>query len=136
MSDLNKVLLIGRLGGKPELKKTQTGEAMTRMRVATSYESNRNGQFERETEWHSVIAFGKLAETCSQHLDKGRLVYVEGTLRTNSWKDAQGVEKSEREVRARHVHFLSSKTGEDRSPAQGPRPQGDRQARQAAPAPF
>jgi single-strand DNA-binding protein len=121
MADLNKVLLIGRMGGKPEIKKTQAGDAVTRMRVATSYDANKgNGQYERETEWHSVIAFGKLAEQCAQFLDKGKLVYVEGTLRTSTWKDAQGQEKSEREVRARHVHFLSSKAGEDKA---GQRPQ-------------
>lgn len=110
MSDLNKVLLIGRLGSKPELRKTQGDGCVAHLNVATSHESQKaEGQFERETEWHRVVVFGRLAEQCTTHLDKGRLVYVEGTLRTNMWKDSQNVEHTEREVRARHVSFLGSR---------------------------
>lgn len=113
MSDLNKVLLIGRLGIKPEAKKTQGGESLARLRVATSYESSKgDGQFERETEWHNVVVFGRLADQCAEHLDKGRLVYVEGKLCSHTWTDKEGVERTEREVRAHHVHFLSSRPGE------------------------
>lgn len=110
MSDLNKVLLIGRLGNKPELRKTQGDGCVAHLNVATSHETQKaEGQFERETEWHRVVVFGRLAEQCTAHLDKGRLVYVEGTLRTNLWKDKDNVERSEREVRARHVSFLGGR---------------------------
>lgn len=109
MSDLNKVLLIGRLGVKPELKQTAHGP-MTRLRVATSYErKTAEGQSERDTDWHAVVVFGRQAELCVQHLDKGRLVYVEGHLQSNTWKDKEGRDHTDREVRARQVTFLTPK---------------------------
>ncbi len=113
MADLNKVLLIGRVGVKPEVKKTQAGDSVSRLRVATSYEASKgDGQFERETEWHNVVAFGRLADQCAEHLDKGKLVYVEGKLCSHTWTDKAGVERTDREIRAHHVHFLSSRPGE------------------------
>ncbi len=107
MADLNKVLLIGRLGNKPELHKTQSGTAVARLRVATSHTTHAPGSMEKDTEWHTVIVFDKLAEQCSQFLDKGKLVYVEGALRSHTWKNKEGQERTDREVRAHHVHVLS-----------------------------
>lgn len=107
MADLNKVLLIGRLGNKPELFKTQSGGSVAKLRVATSHTAHAPGSMEKDTEWHTVVVFDKLAEQCSQFLDKGRLVYVEGSLRSHSWTGKDGQEHTDREVRAHHVHFLS-----------------------------
>ena len=107
MSDLNKVMLIGRLGQKPELKQLSNGEAMTRLNVATSKSFARNGVREESTEWHSVAVFGKQAETCVRYLDKGRLVYVEGALRSRQWKGKDGAERQDREIRAENVTFLN-----------------------------
>jgi single-strand DNA-binding protein len=104
--DLNKVMLIGRVGAKPECKKTQAGDAMSRMRVATSRAWEQDGVLERETEWHTVIAFGKTAEICEKLLDKGKLVYVEGTLRSHEWTDKEGKPRTDREVKAREVIAL------------------------------
>ena len=107
--DLNKVLLIGRLGAKPELKQTQSGPVV-RMRLATSWERKTGeGQSERNTDWHNVVVFGRQAEACAERLDAGRLVYVEGFLHTHSWKDKDGKERSDREVRAQYVNFLYQK---------------------------
>ncbi len=108
MSDLNKVLLIGRLGSKPEIKKLPTGDSLAKLRVATSYSVARGeGQFEKTTEWHTVAVFGKQADRCADHLDKGSLVYVDGYLHNNSWKDKDGRDHHDREIRAKNVTFLS-----------------------------
>ena len=90
MADLNKVLLIGNLGDKPDMKKVASGDNVARMRVATSHRTQAQGTVEKETEWHTVVAFGKLADLCGEYLDKGRLVYGEGTLRSRAWKDKEG----------------------------------------------
>jgi single-strand DNA-binding protein len=112
MGDLNKVMLIGRLGNKPELRKLGNGDAVCNLRVATSYGTQQDGKFERETLWHQVAVFGKQAESCAEHLEKGRLVYVEGALRPDDWKDKDGVIHHGREVRASQVYFLGAKPGE------------------------
>lgn len=111
MSDVNKVMLVGRLGAKPELRKTAGGDPVCNLRVATSYASQRNGQYERETLWHAVTVFGKQAEQCASHLDKGRVVYVEGTLRASEWKGKDGAVHHGREIRANHVAFIDSRGG-------------------------
>ncbi len=109
MNDLNKVMLIGRIGAKPELRKTNAGDPVCRLRVATSHGVQQEGKAERETLWHTVVAFDRLAELCAEHLDKGRLVFVEGALRADSWRDKEGVVHDNREVRAHHIHFLGGR---------------------------
>lgn len=118
MSDLNKVMLIGRIGSKPELRKTNSGDPVCRMRVATSHGVQQDGKAERETLWHTVVAFDRLAELCAEHLDKGRLVFVEGALRADSWRDKEGVVHDNREVRAHHVHFLGGRGENQRAASQ------------------
>ena len=110
MSDLNKVMLIGRLGAKPELKQLSTGDAMTRLNVATSWQTKKDGVREERTEWHSVTVFGKSAENCVRYLDKGKLVFVEGRLHNTRWKAKDGTERYDREVRAETVTFLSTRS--------------------------
>ncbi len=109
MSDLNKVMLIGRLGAKPELRTLSTGDCVTRLNVATSYQSKKDGVREERTEWHSVAVFGKSAENCVRYLDKGRLVFIEGRLHNTSWKAKDGTERHDREVRADTVTFLNGR---------------------------
>ncbi len=110
MSDLNKVMLIGRLGAKPELKQLSSGDAVTRLSVATSWQSKKDGVREERTEWHHVSVFGKNAENCVRYLDKGKLVFVEGHLHNAHWKAKDGSDRYEREVRAETVTFLSSRS--------------------------
>ena len=107
MSDLNKVMLIGRLGSKPELKTLPSGDNVTRLNVATSWQTKKDGVRDERTEWHSVSVFGKSAEHCVRYLDKGRLVFVEGRLHATRWKGKDGTEHQDREVRAETVTFLT-----------------------------
>lgn len=109
MSGINKVILVGRLGADPEKKQTQTGQTVTRLNLATS-ESwiNREGERQEKTEWHRIVIWGKLAETCAQHLTKGRQVYVEGRLQTRSWETEKGEKRFSTEVVANQVLFLAS----------------------------
>ena len=107
---LNKVMLMGRLGRDPEMKYLQSGAAITTFNVATD-ESwiDRNGQKIEHTEWHRIITFQRLAENCAQHIVKGSLVYVEGSLQTRKWQDASGQNRYVTEIKAQRVLFLDRK---------------------------
>ena len=109
---MNKVLLIGRLGGDPETRWTASGAQVVTMRIATT-ESYTDGSGNRveQTEWHRVTAFQKTAEQCARYLTKGRLVYVEGKVQTRQWQDQQGQERTITEIRAEVVRFLDSASG-------------------------
>ena len=131
MAGLNKVMLIGNLGADPEMRYTADGNAMTSFRVAASRNyTTPDGERREETEWFSVVAWRKLAEQCSQYLQKGRQAYVEGRLQTRSWEGQDGQTRYKTEVIAETVKFL------DRAQAA---PVGDEQAApmpdQAAPQP-
>src|SRR6188472_2745260 len=91
---VNKVILIGNLGAKPELKYLPSGQAVTEMRLATNEVfTDKQQQRQERTEWHRVVVWGKQAEHCCQYLDKGRSCYVEGRLQTRSWDDKKTGEK-------------------------------------------
>src|SRR4030095_173962 len=86
--DLNKVMLIGRLGQDPEIRYTQSGIAVTTFSVATGLRwKDQEGNWQEKTEWHNLKAWRGLAETCSTYLKKGSRGYVEGRLETSSWED-------------------------------------------------
>ncbi len=107
---LNKAMIIGRLGQKPELKYTTSGDPVTSLNVATTevyYDRERNKQ--ERTEWHRVSIFGKQAEHCANYLDKGSLVYVEGSIQTRKWQDKNGQDRYTTEINARSVQFLDRK---------------------------
>jgi single-strand DNA-binding protein len=107
MAGLNKVMIIGNLGADPEMKYMADGTALTNLRVASTRNFNtRDGERKEETEWFSITAWGKLAEQCSQFLQKGRRVYVEGRLRTRSWDTPEGEKRYRTEVVAEQVLFL------------------------------
>ncbi len=113
---INKVILIGYLGNDPELKHTNSGTALCTFPVATSESfTNRNGERVERTEWHNIVAWGRQAETCSEYLEKGRQVYVEGRLRTSSWEDNDGNTKYRTEVNADRVVFLGGPSTRRRS---------------------
>ena len=94
MAGINKVILVGNLGAKPEVKYASNGNAISNLSVATSesWTDKSTGQKQERTEWHRVSLFGKLAEIAGQYLDKGSKVYVEGKLQTRKWQD-QGMVK-------------------------------------------
>jgi len=112
MAGLNKVMVIGNLGADPEMRYTADGNALTSFRVAASRNySTPEGERREETEWFSVVAWRKLAEQCSQFLQKGRRVYVEGRLRTRSWDTPDGQKRYRTEVVADRVLFLDRPGG-------------------------
>lgn len=109
---VNKVILVGNLGADPEMKYTASGTPLCKFRLATSEVfKDRDGNQQERTEWHRVTAWGRLAEICGQYLSKGRQVYVEGSLRTNSWEDQSGNKRFMTEINAREVQFLGSGGG-------------------------
>lgn len=107
MAGLNKVMLIGNLGADPEMRYTANGNAVTTFNVAVnrSY-SGPDGERKEETEWFTVVTWNKLAETCSQFLQKGRRAYIEGRLQTRSWDGQDGQRHYRTEVIANTVLFL------------------------------
>jgi single-strand DNA-binding protein len=107
MSGINKVILVGRLGADPEIRYTQQGTAVTNFNIATSENwTDKQGQKQERTEWHRSVVWGKLAELCSQYLQKGRQVYIEGRLQTRQWDDKDGNKRYTTEVIAQTVQFL------------------------------
>ena len=105
---LNKVMIIGNVGREPELRFTSTGKPVTSFSVAVSrrWVDSKNERRE-ETEWFNVVAWGNLAEICSQYVNRGRQVYVEGRLQTRSWDDDQGQRQYRTDVIASEVTILS-----------------------------
>ncbi len=112
MGSLNKVLLIGNLGADPEIRRTQSGQAVATLRIATNEAWNdRNGARQERTEWHRVILWGKLAELAEKYMKKGRQIYVEGRLQTRQWQDQQGQTRYTTEIVAQAVQFLGGREG-------------------------
>jgi single-strand DNA-binding protein len=110
MSGVNKVILIGNLGNDPDLRHTPNGTAVSNLRIATNeFFTNRDGQKEQRTEWHRVVAFGRLAEICNQYLKKGRQVYFEGRLRTREWEDQKGDKRYTTEIIATNMVMLGAR---------------------------
>lgn len=107
---LNKVELIGNLTRDPELRYTPTGAAVCTIGLATNrYWTTESGEKKEETEFHRVVAWNKLAELCSQLLTKGRKIYVEGRLRTNTWQTADGQPRSTTEIVIEDMIILDSR---------------------------
>ncbi|MBI4746325.1 MAG: single-stranded DNA-binding protein [Deltaproteobacteria bacterium] len=113
MSGVNKVILVGRLGADPEVRYTAGGTAVAKFNLATSETwKDKDGSKQEKTEWHRVVAFGKLGETCGEYLSKGKQVYVEGKLQTRSWEDKEGNKKYTTEVNVHNMVMLGSGSGE------------------------
>ena len=119
-SGLNKAILIGNLGRDPEIRYTPSGVAVANLNLATSETwTNKEGQKETRTEWHRVVAFGKLAEICGEYLSKGRQIYIEGRIQTREWEDKEGIKRYTTEVVANQMLMLGT-----RDTAESVRPQG------------
>lgn len=120
MANLNKVQIIGRLGGDPETRSTNSGASVTVMNVATNeYWTDKQGQKQERTEWHRIVVWGKLAEICAKHLAKGRRVFVEGRLQTRKWEDKQGQKRYTTEIVAYTVQFLDSTASQGEQQSSG-----------------
>lgn len=109
---VNKVFLLGHLGRDPEVRYTQGGTTVANLRLATN-ERRPDGQggWKDETEWHSVVVFGKQADNVKKYLTKGREIFVEGSLRTRQWQDQQGQKRYSTEIVARDIRFVGGRGG-------------------------
>ena len=109
---VNKVIIIGNLGADPELRYTQSGAPVATFRVATTERwKGQDGQMQEQTEWHSIVAWKRLAEICGEYLSKGSKVYVEGSLKTRKWQDKSGNDRYTTEIIAREMKMLSPRAG-------------------------
>ena len=121
MAGVNKAILIGNLGADPEARYTQSGSAVTNFRIATSEKwTGKDGQPQERTEWHRIVTFGRLAETCRDYLSKGRQVYVEGRIQTRQWEDRDGNKRWTTEIVAQTVRFLGSRGDRGEAPSTPP----------------
>ena len=112
---INKVILVGRLGKDPEIRSTPGGATVAKFTMATDERfTDKNGEKQERTEWHNITAWGRLGEICGQYLRKGKLVYIEGSIRTDSWDDKESGQKRYRtEIVAREMKMLDRKGDEN-----------------------
>jgi single-strand DNA-binding protein len=112
VNSLNKVILIGRLGQNPELRYVpQTDRAVTNFSLATNeriFNPNTN-ESDTRTEWHRIVAWGKLAEFCEKYLSKGKQILVEGRLRTDKWQDRDGNQRYTTKIHAQSITLLGKR---------------------------
>jgi single-strand DNA-binding protein len=120
---VNKVILVGRVGRDPEVRYISSGAPVATFSVATdeSFKS-RNGEQQQHTEWHKVVAWNKLAEICGEYLTKGKLVYIEGSIRSRQWEDQSGNKRTSYEIIARNMQMLGSRADSERAGAGASRP--------------
>ncbi|MEM7008803.1 MAG: single-stranded DNA-binding protein [Thermodesulfobacteriota bacterium] len=115
---VNKVMLIGNLGRDPEIRYTTGGQAVANFTIATTERyTNKAGERQEDTEWHRIVAWGRLAEICGEYLTKGRMVYIEGSIRTRSWEDKEGNTRYTTEIVARNMQMLGGQGQGTRSDA-------------------
>ena len=114
MASLNKILLIGRLGQDPEIRYTQSGSAVANVNIATNdYWTDKKGEKQERTEWHSLVLWGKLADLAQSYLKKGSQVYVEGRIQTRDWEDDNSQKHYKTEVVVTTMQFLDTKISEN-----------------------
>ncbi len=120
--DLNKVQIIGRLTRDPEIRTTPGGKNVCSFSVATGFSwTDQSGQKKEQTEFHNVVAWGKLGDIISQYMKKGRQIYIEGRLQTTSWDDkTSGQKRYKTEIIAENMIMLGGKPGETSAPAGAP----------------
>ena len=118
MAGVNKVILVGNLGRDPEVRFTKSGTPVASFSLATSEKwTGKDGNKEEKTEWHRIIAWGKLGEICGEYLSKGKQVYIEGRLQTREWEDNDGNKRQTTEIVANNMTMLGqlNSQGSDRS---------------------
>lgn len=111
---VNKVILVGNLGGDPEVRYMPSGGAVTNVTIATSesWKDKQTGQQNERTEWHRVVFFNRLAEIAGEYLRKGSKIYVEGSLRTRKWQDQSGQDRYTTEIVGAEMQMLDSRGGD------------------------
>jgi single-strand DNA-binding protein len=143
MAGVNKVILLGNLGSDPEVRHLDGGSMVARFNIATSESyTNRNGERVDQTEWHRIELWDNLAKVAEQYLKKGSQVYVEGKIKTETWKDKDGAEKSGIRIRATSMSLVGGRPGggdggqqpDSMNEAPAPRQQAAPMAEASAPA--
>lgn len=111
MRGVNKVIIVGNLGGDPETRQFSNGGSVTNISVATSerWTDKNTGEPREQTEWHRVALFNRLGEVAAQYLRKGSQVYIEGSLRTRKWQDENGQDRYSTEIRAENMQMLGGR---------------------------
>jgi len=123
MASVNKAILIGNLGKDPELRYTPSGQAVASFSIATTRKwRDKEGQFQEQTDWHNIVAWGKQAETINEYLKKGSPIYIEGRIQNRSYDDKDGVKKWISEVVIREFQFLGGRPDQSggAKPTSGP----------------
>jgi single-strand DNA-binding protein len=128
MSSLNKVQLIGRLGKDPEVRKTNTSQVANFSMATTEKYKNQKGETVETTEWHNVVAWGKLSEIIEKWVHKGDLLFIEGKLTTRKWEDKEGVTRYTTEIKADQMIMLSGKKEGNSSPSNASESSGSRRS--------
>ena len=107
---VNKVILVGNLGKDPELSYLPSGQSVAKFSLATSRSyKDKSGEVKEETEWHNIVAWGKLGEICAQYLKKGRQAYVEGRIQTRTWEGRDGNKRTSVDIVAEDVQMLGGR---------------------------
>jgi single-strand DNA-binding protein len=123
---VNKAIIVGRLGRDPEIRFTPSGRAVCNFDLATElFWKDRDGNRQKDTQWHKIVVWGPQGETTSKYLSKGREVYVEGEIRTRSYDDKEGNKRYVTEIVARDVRFLGGGQGERGGDGAGSDPASD-----------
>ena len=128
-NSVNKVILVGNLGQDPEARFTPQGTAVTNLSVATNESwKDQSGEINEKTEWHRVVMYGRMAETASEYMNKGQMVYIEGRLQTREWEDKNQVKRRTTEIRCDSFTMLGKRSEVNQgthSNDQGEKPQTD-----------
>jgi single-strand DNA-binding protein len=108
---INKVILVGNLGRDPEVRYTPSGTAVANFTIATSerWKDKTTGEMQERTEWHRIVAWGKLGEICGEYLSKGRQVFIEGRIQTREWEDKEGIKRYTTEIVANEMKMLGTR---------------------------
>ncbi|NRP53365.1 MULTISPECIES: single-stranded DNA-binding protein [unclassified Marinobacterium] len=137
---INKVILVGNIGGDPETRYMPNGGAVTNITLATSdsWKDKNTGQMNERTEWHRIVFFNRLAEIAGEYLRKGSKVYVEGALRTRKWQGQDGQDRYTTEIVASEMQMLDGRNGGGENMGGGYQQQGgdmgyNQQPQQSAP---
>ena len=120
-NSLNKVILIGNLGQDPEARFTPQGTAVCNLSVATNESwKDQSGEMKDRTEWHRVVMYGRMAETATEYMKKGQMVYVEGRLHTREWEDQNQIKRRTTEIRCDNFTMLGKRSDSSSAPSADP----------------
>ena len=140
---INKVILVGNVGGDPEVRTTESGVKVARIRLATSerYTDKQSGERKELTEWHTITLWRGLADIVDRYVHKGSQLYIEGRLRTREWTDTNNIKRYTTEILADNMQLLGSRgDGQSTAPAAAPsapaQPAYQQPAAQPAPAAY